>query len=125
MAVLDGAVDLVGRDLEVATGSAAGARRADRLEQDVDADDAGPDERLRVEDRAVDVRLGGEVHDGVGVGDERADDVAVGDVALDEAERAPLGPSPRPRRGSPRCRRTSACRDRDRVPSSRARTSRT
>ena len=36
--------------------------------------------------RPVDVRLGGEVDDGVGVGDERPDDLRVGDVALDEAE---------------------------------------
>ena len=46
-------------------------RGAARLEQDVDADDAGPQERLGVEDRAVDVRLGGEVDDRVGVAHER------------------------------------------------------
>src|SRR6185369_1105915 len=87
VAGLDRAVDLVGRDLEVANGlGPSGARLADRLEQDVDAHDARPDERLRVEDRAVDVRLRGEVHDGVRVGDEWPDGVRVRDVALDEAE---------------------------------------
>ena len=52
----------------------------------MDADDAGPKERLRVEDRAVDVGLGGDVDDGVGAVDERPDDVRVRDVALDERE---------------------------------------
>jgi hypothetical protein len=52
----------------------------------VDADHAGRQERLRVKDRSVDVRFGGEVDDGVGVVDQRPDDDRVGDVALDEAE---------------------------------------
>ncbi len=43
-------------------------------------------ERLRIEDRAVDVRLGGEVDDRVGAVDQRPDDGRVGDVAADEAE---------------------------------------
>ena len=50
----------------------------------MDADDTGREERLRIEDRAIDVRFGGEVEDGVGVGDERRDDRRVGDVAADE-----------------------------------------
>ncbi len=86
--LLDGAVDLVGRDLEEAerAASAAGARLADGLEQDVDADHAGPEERLGIEDAPVDVRLRREVDDRVGVGDERPDHVGIGDVALDEPE---------------------------------------
>ena len=66
---------------------------SDRLEQHVDADDAGAEERLRVEDAAVDVRLGGDVDHGVRVGDERLDDVRVGDVALDEARVARPAPA--------------------------------
>ena len=89
--VVDVAVDLVGRDLEEARRDAS--RRPARLEQDVDADDAGAQERLGVEDRAVDVRLGGEVDDRVGVGDERPDDLRVGDVALDEARAARPAPA--------------------------------
>ena len=46
----------------------------------------GAQERLGIQDGAVDVRLGREVDDRVGLGDERPDDVRVGDVALDEAE---------------------------------------
>jgi hypothetical protein len=41
----------------------------------VDPDHARPQERLGVEDAPVDVRFGGEVDDGVGLGDERPDDV--------------------------------------------------
>ena len=52
----------------------------------MDADDAGPQERLGIEDRAVDVRLGGEVDDRVGLGHQRPDDGRVGDVAADEAQ---------------------------------------
>jgi len=54
-------VDLVRRDLDVArggralAGGGAVAFAADRLEEDVDADDPGHEERLRVEDRPVDV----------------------------------------------------------------------
>ena len=67
------------------------------LEQDVDAQDVGPQEGLRIEDRAVDVRLGGEVDDGVGLGDERRHDGRVGDVAGDEPEaRRLLRDRPRP-----------------------------
>ena len=85
----------------------------DRLEQDVDADHARPQERLGVEDAPVDVRLGGEVDDRVGVGDERPDDRRVGDVALDEPEPGRLlrvgldGGEVRPV-----ARRRSACRGR-------------
>ena len=72
MALGDRAVDLVGRDLEVADrrlapGGPRDETRPDRLEQDVDADDPGPQERLGIEDAPVDVGLGGEVDDRVGV----------------------------------------------------------
>ena len=63
VALVDRAVDLVGRDLQEARPVRGGAAR---LEQDVDADDAGRQERLGLEDRAVDVRLGGEVDHGIG-----------------------------------------------------------
>ena len=68
VAVVDRAVDLVGRDLQEARPV---RRRPARLEQDVDADDPGPQERLGSRMRAVDVRLGGEVDDRVDLGDER------------------------------------------------------
>ena len=56
--------------------------------------------------RPVDVRLGGEVDDCVGLGDERADDVRVGDVALDEPSRAACSGSSADRREVRRgCRR--------------------
>ena len=83
VALVDRAVDLVGRDLQEAR--PVGGRAA-RLEQDVDADHASRQERLGVEDRAVDVRLGGEVDDGVGVRHERLDHRRVGDVAAHERE---------------------------------------
>ena len=41
-------------------------------------------EVVGVDDRAVDVALGGEVHDGVVAGHGLGDGVAVADVALDE-----------------------------------------
>jgi hypothetical protein len=52
----------------------------------VDADHPGPEERRGIEDAAIDVRLGGEVDDRVGVSHERSDEVPIGNVALDEAE---------------------------------------
>ena len=73
--------------------------------------DAGPQERLGIEDAPVDVRLGGEVDDRVGVGDERPDDRRVGDVALRRSGAArPARDRPRPAAGWPGCRRRSACR---------------
>ena len=76
------AVDLVGADLE----EPPELRPSRRFEQHPGAPDVGLDEGTGVEDRAVDVRLGGEVDDGVGLRDERLDDVGVGDVALHERE---------------------------------------
>ena len=81
--LVDRAVDLVGRDLQEARPARGDAAR---LEQHVDADDPGRQERLRVEDRAVDVRFGGEVDDRVRRRDERPDDGRVGDVAAHERE---------------------------------------
>ena len=83
VALVDRAVDLVGRDLEEAR--SAGRDQA-RVEQDMDADDPGREERLRIEDRAIDVRFGGEVDDPVDRRDERRDDGRIGDVAAHEAE---------------------------------------
>ena len=79
--LLDRAVDLVGRDLQVAD-----ARVARGVEQHEGAEDVGGDELARGLDRAVDVRLGGEVDDGVAALDRAPDGVAVGDVALDQLE---------------------------------------
>jgi hypothetical protein len=76
------AVDLVGADLEVA----AEMRLASRFEQDPGAAHVGLDERARIENRPIDVGLGGEVDDRVARGDERFDDAGIRDVALDEAE---------------------------------------
>ena len=77
--VLDRAVDLVGRDLEVADAGVAG-----RLEQDEGAEDVGLDELAGRLDRAVDVRLRGEVDERVAALDRRRDRVGVGDVADDQ-----------------------------------------
>ena len=50
------------------------------------ADDARAQECVGVEDRAIDVRFGGEIDNGVGVADQRADGRGIGDVAEDELE---------------------------------------
>ena len=64
------------------------------LEQRVCAEDVGAQERLGVVDRAVDVGLGGEVHDRVdatGAVDRRAHGGRVADAALHEAVARVLG----------------------------------
>ena len=77
------AVHLVGRDLQ----EARTARRDPAcLEQHVDPDDAGRQERLGIEDGPVDVGLGGEVDDRIDGLDERAHDGASGDVAAHEGQ---------------------------------------
>ena len=48
--------------------------------------DVGGDEVGRAGDGAVDVALGGEVHDRVGAGHQVADQRGVADVALDEPQ---------------------------------------
>ena len=55
------------------------------------AEHAGAEERRRVLDAAVHVRLGREIHDRVGVRDEGHDLVGVGDVAHQEPATARLG----------------------------------
>jgi len=87
----EGAVDLVGRDVQEAKSRLARIlQRAPVLEragqQVVRADDVGVDERLRPEDRAIDVRLGGEINDGrdAVLTQEPRDQRPVADVALDE-----------------------------------------
>jgi hypothetical protein len=66
MALVHRAVDLVGRDLQVAR--LAGAAR--RASSSMHADDARREECLGIEDRAVDVRLGGEVEHRIRLVDE-------------------------------------------------------
>ena len=91
-ALLDRPVDLVGGDLEEARSrcplAAPGPLRlaAQGLQQDVDAVHAGAQEGGRLQDRAVDVALGGEVDDGVGGRGKGRDGGRVGDVAVDERE---------------------------------------
>ncbi len=79
--VLDRAVHLVGGDVQEAvdtdlTGDVAQDARAERV---------GGDERVGIDDRAIDVRLGGEVDDRVVARHVLHDGVVVADVALDEA----------------------------------------
>ena len=57
---------------------------ADSIEQGEHACDVGADEGAGVDEGAVDVRLGGDVDDGVGLGDEGVDEVRIGDVTADE-----------------------------------------
>ena len=92
LAALDRSVDLVGRDLEQARRARALAAHrplvlaAHGLEERVDAVHVGAEERGRIEDRAVDVRLRGEVHDRVGLTRERGDQTLIGDVPSHELE---------------------------------------
>ena len=76
----DRAVDLVGGHLD----HARDPHLPDGLEQGVSAQDVGAQERLRVDDGAVDVRLGGEVDDRVHSFGCPADRLAVADVAVYE-----------------------------------------
>jgi hypothetical protein len=79
-AVRDVTVDLVGRDLHEAK-----LARAGRLEQHVGPDDVGPQKGVRLEDRAIDVGLGGEVDDRLDTGTERLlDSPRVTDIAVHE-----------------------------------------
>ena len=73
---LEVAVDLVGRDVVEAL-----VVLPHGLEDRVGAEDVGPDERARVVERVVVVRLRGVVHDRVVLGHQRVDHVVVGDVA--------------------------------------------
>ena len=79
-ALLDRAVDLVGRDVEEPVDLDVPGYVA----QHVGAEAVGPHERVRVDDRAVDVALGREVDHGVVAGHGHAHRVAIADVALDE-----------------------------------------
>ena len=62
----------------------ADAAMARVVEQNLGAEDVGEDELGRAHDRAVDVRLGGEIDDRVGAVGRARDSVGVGDVALEE-----------------------------------------
>ncbi len=57
-----------------------------RLEQRVRADDVRVEERARIIQRVVVMRLRGVVHDGIRVGEESVDEGRVGDVAFDERQ---------------------------------------
>ena len=74
---LEVAVDLVGGDVVQALAVAAHG-----LEHLVGADQVGLHERPRRVQRVVVVGLGGEVHDGVAVGDGGVDPLLVADVGL-------------------------------------------
>jgi hypothetical protein len=81
------AVHLVGGDVVVAL-----VVLADRLQHGEGADQVGLDERARVVQRVVVVRLRGVVHDRVAcVSHQRVDHVGVGDVADHEANA--IGPA--------------------------------
>ena len=78
-----GTVDLVRRDLEITRPL---RRRPAGLQQHVDADHPGHEERLGVQDGAVDVRLRREVEHRIDVGHEVVDHIPVGDVADHEPQ---------------------------------------
>ena len=90
---------------------------AHRLQHRERADDVGAQERLGVGQRVVDVRLGGEVHDGVGLGDQLGHQFGVGDVALDQSDvvldrgqrLAATRIGERVEHRTPRCSRTAPC----------------
>ena len=81
MVAVDVTVHLVGADLHVAVD----ALGAGDVEEHLRADDVGLHERLGRHDAAVDVRLGGEVHDlaHAVLGPRRLEQVLVGDVVSD------------------------------------------
>ncbi len=83
-ALLDRAVDLVGGDVH----EPADADLAGDVAQHVGAEAVGAHERVRVDDRAVDVRLGGEVDDGVVAVHPLEHGVLVADVGVDELDPA-------------------------------------
>ncbi len=59
-----------------------GAHRFQHRER---ANDVGVQKRLGIGERVVDVGFRGEMHDGVGLGDELGHQLGVGDVALHQA----------------------------------------
>ena len=78
---LEIAVDLVGRDMVQARHRAGGPPR-----EAVRADDVGVQERFGIRKGVVDMGLGGEVDDRVGVRDQVVEQLGVGDVALDQPD---------------------------------------
>lgn len=87
----EGAVDLVGRDVEKAEGPGLSFGQLfpvapRRLEEAESADDVGLDEGLGTVDGAINVTFGGEVHDGLRmvIFKETGHEFAVGDIAFDE-----------------------------------------
>ena len=57
-----------------------------RFEHGVGPDHVGVQERFGIGEGVVDVRLGGEVHHGVGLGDQFRHQLRVGDVALHQPD---------------------------------------
>ena len=97
-AFVDRPVHLVGGHLH----HAGDAQLADGFEERVDAEDVGAKERLRVDDGAVHVGLGGEVDDGVHAFGRPRDRLPVADVGADEPV---AGVGLHRRAGCPGCRR--------------------
>ena len=79
-----------------------------RVGHDLRAQHVGLEEVVVVVDRSRDVRLGREVHDDIGFGDQRIDERRVAHVAVPELEPAVVDLVERRRAGSRRCRRRSA-----------------
>ena len=79
-AVRDAAVDLVGADVQEARDPAL----AHGLQQREHAEDVGAQEAVRLHQRTIDMRLGGEVHDGVHAAQRLAHQRGVADIALHE-----------------------------------------
>ena len=87
----EGAVNFVGGDVEETEGGFAGLGEfgpveTGAVEEAERADDVGLDKRLGGIDGAVDVGLGGEIHDGVDVmfGEETGDEGGIADIAVRE-----------------------------------------
>src|SRR5215470_13922728 len=79
-ALRDAAIDLVGADVQ----EARDLERPHRFQQREDAEHVGAEERVGLDERAVDVRLGREVHDRVGAAEDVTDERRIADVALHE-----------------------------------------
>ncbi len=58
----------------------------------MDADDSGPHEARRIEDRTIHMRFGGEVHHGIEpmCRKELLDQLLIGDITVYERESAPI-----------------------------------
>ena len=59
-------------------------RAAQGFEEDERPENVGQDELARVDDRAVDVRLGGEMEDALDAAENAADELLAADIPVDE-----------------------------------------